>query len=167
MSVVNEVLPLTGAFFSGTEFYTKTYINITSGSAVSGGFWQSVFDGAPTSISSSALVDLTYGHSSASLRATPGETFINNEKQRIYQQMANILLGSKNSLFSFNSVNYHELFFLLLKRRIFKDEVKKGDTRITVQTASGSATDRLTLSDAGAASAFTVGVAGDEAPLFS
>lgn len=168
LSVVNEVIPLTGAFFSGTELYTKTYINITSGSAVSGGFWQTVFDGAPASISSSALVDLVYGHSSASLRATPGETFINSEKQRVYQSMANLLLGSKNSIFNFNSVNYYELFFILLKRRVYKDEVKKGDTRVTIRPASGSANaDKLTFSDAGAASSFTVGVSGDEAPLYS
>jgi len=36
LGVVNEVIPLTGTLFSGTsEYYTKTYINITSGSALS------------------------------------------------------------------------------------------------------------------------------------
>ena len=170
LSVVNEVIPLTGAFFSGTDFYTKTYINITSGSAVSGGFWQTVFDGAPTSISSSALVDFTYGHSSASLLQGYSETFENSEKQRVYQQMATLLLGSKNSIFSFNSVNYYELFFVLLKRRIYKDEIKKGNTTIIVRvsgTGAGALADTLTLTDNGAASAFTVGPSGDEAPLFS
>lgn len=168
--MVNEVIPITGSFMTGSEFYTKTYINITSGSAVSGGFWQTVFDGSPTSISSSALVDLLYGHSSASLLQGYSETFLNSEKQRVYQQMANRLLGSKSSIFSFNSVNYYELFFVALKRRIFKDEVKKGDTRITLRVSGAGAahaTNVLTLSDAGAASAYTVGVSGDEAPLFS
>jgi len=66
-SVVNEVIPLTGSLFSGSaNLYTKTYLNITSGSAVSGGFWQTVYDGSPTSVSASALMDLTFGISTGS-----------------------------------------------------------------------------------------------------
>ncbi len=126
-----------------------------------------MYDGAPTSISSSALVDLTYGHSTASLNAGFTETFLNSEKERVYKQMAQLLLGSKDSIFTFNSINYQELFFLLFKRRIYKDEVKKGVLTLGVQmTASGDAT-ALTLNDNGAASSFTIGNAGDEAPLFS
>lgn len=60
LSVVNEVMSLTGSFFSGTDYYTKHYLNITSGSYASGGFFQTVYDGSPTSVSSSALIDLTY-----------------------------------------------------------------------------------------------------------
>jgi hypothetical protein len=167
LSVVNEVIPLTGTFFSGTEFYTKTYINITSGSALSGGFFQTVYDGAPTSVSSSALIDFTYGHSSASLNAGYSETLINDEKQRVYQQMAQMLLGSKDSLFSFNNTEYHEVFFLLFKRRIFKDEVKKGALTMNMQMTGSGANNTLQLTDLGAASSFEVGTAGDEADLFS
>ena len=47
-----------------------------------------------------------------------------------------------------------------------KDEIKKWDTRITLQL-SGAVGDTLVLSDAGAATSFIVGPAGDEAPLFS
>jgi hypothetical protein len=165
LSVVNEVIPLTGAFFSGTAFYTKSYENITSGSAVSGGFYETVFDGSPTSISSSALVDLTYGHSSGSTNAQFAETFLNTEKQRVYTQMAQLLLGSKDSLFNFGDVDYQDLFFFLFKRRIFKDEVKKGNTSFTLSLTGSGQT--LTLTDAGAASTFTEGPAGDEASLFS
>lgn len=166
LSVVNEVISLTGSFFSGTDFYTKKYENIASGSAVSGGFFETVFDGAPTSISSSALIDLTYGHSSASLNAGFTETFLNDEKQRVYEQMAQLLLGSKDSRFTFGSTTYNELFFFLFKRRIFKDEVKKGNTSLELQV-SGAAGDTLTILDSGAASVFTEGPAGDEAFLFS
>jgi len=164
LSAINEVVPLTGTFFSGTEFFTKTYQNIASGSAVSGGFWQTVFDGAPGSVSASALVDLTYGHNSASLNATFTETFLNTEKQRIYKQMAQQLLGNKDAKFTFNSVEFNELFFILFKRRIFKDEVKKSNLTLDVQT---SISGPLSLTDTGAASAFEVGSAGDEANLFS
>ena len=133
---------------------------------MSGGFWETVYDGSPTSISSSALIDLTYGHSSASLNAGYSETFLSTEKERTYQQMAKMLLGDKSALFSFNSVEYHELFFLMFKRRIYKDEVKKGDLTINLQV-SGAAGDTLILTDLGAASAFTIGTAGDEAPIYS
>ncbi len=171
-SVVNEIIPLTGTFFSGAAgFYTKTYINITSGSVVSGGFWQTIYDGAPASISASALCDITFGISSASLVAGYSQTFMAAEKKRSYKALANLLLGSPSSLFNFNSTNYHEVFAFLLKRRIYKDEVRKGNVSITLQMsgsgANGTDNATLTLTDAGAASAFTVGPAGDEAPLYS
>ncbi len=167
LSIINEVIPLTGTFFSGTEFYTKTYINITSGSALSGGFYQTVFDGSPTSVSSSALIDFTYGHSSASLVTLASETLINDEKQRVYKQMAGLLLGNKDTVFSFGNVNYHEIFFMLFKRRIFKDEVKKGVLSMDCQMTSSGVANTLSLTDAGAASSFDVGSAGDVADLFS
>lgn len=167
LSVVNEVIPLTGTFFSGTSaYYLKNYINITSGSAVSGGFFATVYDGSPASISASALVDLSYGHSSGSRLAGLSTTFLNSEKQRMYKQMARYLLGSDASLFSFNSTTHHDLFFLAMKRRIFKDEIKKGTVTITLQV-SGAVNDTLTLTDTGAAGSYTVGPAGDEAPLYS
>lgn len=169
LSVVNEIIPLTGTFFSGSpSSYVKNYQNITSGSAVSGGFWETAFDGSPTSVSSSALIDMTYGHSTASLNAGFSETFINTEKQRVYKEMAQLLLGDVDSLFTFNSEIANEMFFILLKRRIYKDEVKKANLSLVVQmTASGASTTTLSLMDAGAASTFTVGPAGDEASLFS
>jgi hypothetical protein len=163
---VNEIIPLTGTLFTGTaEFYTKTYINITSGSAVSGGFWQTVFDGSPTSVSSSALVDLTYGISTASISYAQVETFLEVEKNRVYKQMAKLLLGSESSLFSFNSINYNELFFVLFKRRIFKDEIKKGNTSINIQVSGTN--NNISLLDTGAAATYTVGPSGDEGKLYS
>lgn len=167
LSVVNEVIPLTGTFFSGTDFYVKNYINITSGSAVSGGFFETVYDGAPSSISSSALIDLTFGISSGSSLYGFSETFLKTEKNRVYKQMAKLLLGSEDSLFQFNNVTYHEVVFLMFKRRIYKDEVKKGNTSVVLQLTGTGDANTLSLTDAGAASTFTVGQAGDEADLFS
>lgn len=69
-------------------------------------------------------------------------------------------------MFTFNNVRFDDLFFLTFRRRIFKDEISKGNTRITIQL-SGNAADTLVLTDVGAATSFTVGPAGDEAPLFS
>jgi hypothetical protein len=167
LSVVNEIIPLTGTFFSGSNAYVQKYINIASGSAVSGGFWESIYDGSPTSVSSSALVDLTFGFSSASLNAGFSETFLSTEKQRVYRQMAQLLLGNANGVFTFNNVSAHELFFILLKRRIFKDEIKKGNVSLQLQMTATLLDNTLTLSDVGANSSFTVGAAGDQASLFS
>jgi hypothetical protein len=165
-SVVNEVIPLTGTLFSGTsEFYAKTYLNIVSGSAVSGGFWQTIYDGSPSSVSASNLMDLTWGISTGSALYGYSETFLKTEKNRVYKQMAKLLLGSEDSLFSFNNIYCHEAVFMLFKRRIFKDEIKKGNTSINIQLDATANT--LTLADSAAASAFTVGSSGDEAILYS
>lgn len=161
-SSINEIMPITGTLFSGST-YTKKYINITSGSAVSGGFWETVYDGSPTSISSSALCDLTYGHSSASFIAGRAETFMNNEKKRIYRQMAAHLLGDANSRFNFNNVNHDDLFFICLKRRLFKDEIRKGQTSVLYRADGAD----LSLADVGAASSYVIGFAGDEGKLYS
>ena len=172
-SVVNEVIQITGSFFSGTQggnntFYTKKYLNITSGSFISGGFFETIYDGSPSSVSSSALIDLSYGHYSASYQAD-SSTFLQTEKNRVYKEMAGLLLGNTKSVFSFNSTNYHNLFFMMFKRRVFKDEVKKGDLSISLQITGAIATNGslVTLSDAGAASAYTEGPAGAEANLYS
>ena len=162
---MNEVIPLTGTFFSG-NLYTKKYINIVSGSAVSGGFWETVFDGAPTSISSSALVDVTFGTSVSSSISSYTETYLKAQKQRVYKEFAGHLLNDKKGLFTFNNVRFDDLFFLSFRRRIYKDEISKGNTRITVQI-SGNTADTLILTDQGAATSFTVGPSGDEAPLYS
>lgn len=167
VSIVNEVVPLTGTFFSGTTGqYIKYYTNITSGSEVSGGFFVTAYDGSPTSTSASALVDLTYGTSASSSLQGYSETFLPSEKERVYKQMAQNLLGDPDAIFTYNNVNYNELFFMLFKRRIYKDEVKKGSVTINLQ-GSGSVGDTLVLSDTGAATSFQVGPAGDEADLFS
>lgn len=167
LSVINEVIPLTGTFFSGTEFYTKTYINIVSGSALSGGFFQTVFDGSPSSVSSSALIDFTYGHSSSSLNVGYSETLINSEKQRVYKQMAGQLLGDQSSIFNFGGTDKHEVFFYLFKRRIYKDEVKKGVLSYNHQTQGEGDGNTLVFADAGAASSFEIGPGGDESDVFS
>lgn len=167
LSVINEVIPLTGTFFSGTEFYVKNYLNITSGSVVSGGFFETVYDGAPTSVSSSALIDMTWGFSSASLLQGFTETFLKSEKQRVYKQMAKLLLGNEDSLFQFGTTTYHEVIFLLMKRRIYKDEIRKANTTLSLQMTGTGDANALSLTDVGAASTFVVGSAGDEADLFS
>lgn len=164
---MNEIIPLSSSILSGSsEFYVKSYQNITSGSILSGGFFKTYYDGAPTSISASALVDLTYGINTGSNVYIATNTFLKNEKNRVYKQMAKKLLGSEDSIFTFNDIRFNDLFFACLKRRVFKDEVKKGSVTISL-FVSGSSNNELILTDTGASSAYTIGPAGDEAPLYS
>mgnify|MGYP006921280431 CR=1 FL=1 len=131
---------------------------------MSGGFFKTYYDGAPTSVSASALVDLTFGISTASAVYARPSINLANEKNRVYKQMAKKLLGSEDSLFTFNNIVYNDLFFALFKRRVFKDEIKKGNTVVQL-IVSGSGL--LTLQDTNAQNAFTIGPAGDEAALYS
>src|SRR5579859_4764282 len=102
VSVINEVIPLTGSLFSASgDYYTYFYLNIQSGSVLSGGFFQTVYDGSPFSVSSSALIDLTFGISVSSSLATYAQTFEIAQKQRVYKEMAALLLGNKNALFTY------------------------------------------------------------------
>jgi hypothetical protein len=149
------------------HFILKIILILLLGSVVSGGFWTTVFDGAPTSVSASALVDLTFGISTGSAVYGYSETFLKTEKNRVYEQMAKLLLGSENNLFNFNSTIYHELFFILMKRRIYKDEIKKGNTTINIQVSGTTLGTPLNILDTGASTAYTVGSAGDEAFLYS
>lgn len=165
--IVNEIIPLTGAFFSGSpSAYVRNYLNITSGSFLSGGFFQTVYDGSPTSLSASALVDLTYGFSSASSNAGYAATFLPNEKKRVYKEMARYLLGSDNQQFNFNNTNYTDCFFLLFKRRIAKDEIKKGTFALTLQV-QGGVSDFITISDTGAAGNYKTTPGGDAGIVYS
>lgn len=160
------MIPLTGAFFSGSPNpYAKNYLNIVSGNYASGGFFTTIYDGSPVSVSASALVDLTFGASSAS-QALVGAAIEVNEKQRVYQIMAQRLLGSNNQLFTFNNTAYNECFFMLFKRRIFKDEIQKGSVSITL-SVTGSASDMVTLTDVGAAGNYNTTPGGDQGPLYS
>lgn len=89
-----------------------------------------------------------------------------NEKQRVYKQMARLLLGSENTLFNFNNKTYNELFFLCFKRRIFKDEIKKGTVVVSLQV-SGGVNDTLDLTDYGAAGNYKTAPGGDVGNLYS
>ncbi len=167
VGVINEVIPLAGTFFSGSPpSYQKNYVNILSGSPQQGGFFSTIYDGSPSSVSSSALLDMTMGISTSSFWSSQAATFLPNEKQRIYKEMARYLLGADNQSFNFNNTNYNECFFLCFKRRLFKDEIKKGTFALTLQV-QGAGTDQITLTDVGAAGNYNTTPGGDQGFLYS
>lgn len=164
VTAVNEVISISGsAPASNTNI--KWYKNVASGSAAIdlGGYFETVYDAAPTSALSSPLFDVTYGISTGSAyNVAATTTSSNTEKVKIYRQMAALLLGDADGQFTINSSTKKEAIFVLLKRNVLKDELKKGTIGLTVNS---SAPAQYTASDAGAAANFKQTVGGDYAPL--
>ncbi|MHA1951747.1 MAG: hypothetical protein ACW987_18025, partial [Candidatus Thorarchaeota archaeon] len=167
VSFVNEVVAISGSIYD-IDDNIKTFQNIASSSTTQlGGYFQTVYDSSPTSSLSTPLFDLTYGYATGSSRNVNITALSSqNEKIKMYRHFASTLLGNKDSLFTINSVAASECFFLLFKRNIHKDEIKKGNTSLTINTdlvESGVA--QFSASDDGAVTSFKQAVGGEYAPL--
>lgn len=163
-TAVNEVISITGSI-GAQEVNTKKYKNISSGSAAIdlGGYFQTIYDSSPTSALSTALYDVTYGFTTgSSYNVAATTTSSQTEKVKIHRQMAALLLGNPDAQFTINSVARKEAIFILFKRNILKDELKKGTVYLTLNSTAPT---QYTASDAGAASTFKQTVGGDYAPL--
>lgn len=163
VSSINEVIAISSSLFA-TLANVKQYSNIASGTASTqlGGYFQTVCDSSPTSSFSTPLMDFTYGYHTASaynVAATVSSS--QTEKVKIYKQMAGALLGDPDAQFTINSAACPEAFFILFKRNIQKDEVKKGATSIVFnQTAA-----QMSASDDSAPTTFKQTAGGDYAPI--
>lgn len=163
-TAVNEVVAISGSI-PASNTNIKRYANIASGSAAIdlGGYFQTVYDSAPSSALSTPLFDITFGTATGSAyNVAATTTSSNTEKVKIYRQMAALLLGNPDSKFTISSDEKKEAIFVLLKRNILKDELKKGTVYFTINAGSPA---QYTASDAGAASTFKQTVGGDYAPL--
>ena len=172
VSAINEVVTISSSLFitGSGDVNVKFYNNIASGSAsAQGGYWQTVFDSSPTSSQSTALFDITFGYATASAYNLPAISggASQNEKLKVYREMASVLLGSPDSVFAPSPTGtvWNDCFFFLIKRGLMKDELKKGAVNLN-WIATGSYA-YLTSTDAGAATAFKQAVGGDYAPLIS
>jgi len=87
-----------------------------------------------------------------------------NEKIKIYRSFAKTLLGNEDGMFSIQSANKEECFFIAIKRNIHKDEIKKGSVALTI---NGINAVQYTASDVGAVTAFKNGPGGEYAPIKS
>jgi len=170
ISSVNEVVSITGAMFaSGSgDSNVKKYVNIASSSAgvPLGGYWQTAFDASPTASTSTPLLDMTFGYAGSSSAywssATPSSS--QNEKLKVYREMANSLYGDPDQQFDLGGGSlYPEAFFIMVKRSLQKDELKKGTISINLSSSANGAT---ILSDVGAATAFQQTVGGDYGYLY-
>lgn len=163
-TAVNEVIAISGSI-PYQDSNTKFYQNITSGSAAIdlGGYFQTVYDAAPTSALSTPLFDIAFGFATGSVyNVDSTSTSSLTEKVKIYRQMAALLLGNADGQFSINSTSRKEAVFILLKRNILKDELKKGTVTLTINSQAPA---QFTASDSGAGNTFKQTVGGDYAPL--
>ena len=163
-SNVNETISISGSIFTLVN-NTKFYKNIASSSADIdlGGYFETSYDSSPTSSLSTPLFDMTYGYSTgSSYNVAATTTASQTEKIKVYREMANLLLGNPDAVFSINSVDREEAIFVLFKRGIYKDELKKGAVSLTINSAAPT---QYSASDQGAPSAFKQQVGGDYAPL--
>lgn len=163
-SATNEVITVTGSIFI-TDANVKFYKNISSSSLDPdlGGYMEASFDASPTSSLSTALFDVTYGYatgSSYNVQATNSSS--QSQKIKIYREFAGLLLGNKDSHFTINSSERKEAIFISIKRDIFKDELKKGTVRVTINSTAPT---QYSGSDDGAVTSFKQSVGGDYGPL--
>jgi hypothetical protein len=159
-SAVNEVVSVSNSlYFPDFGANVKRFQNIAG---KTGGYWQSVFDSSPSSSQSTPLFDVTFGfHSTSSFNVAAVSGNQQDEKVKVYRQMASMLLGDPNAKFSPDNVNnWTECFFIMVKRGVMKDELKKGTIELFL-TGSGA----VTASDLGAATSFKQTVGGDYANI--
>jgi hypothetical protein len=165
VSSINEVVSISSSIFAN-PLNVKYFQNVASASAGTdlGGYWETSFDSSPTSSLSTALLDFTYGYATGSSFNLPVTVSSSqNEKIKIYREMASVLLGDPDSLFTVNNQTQPECFFIMVKRNIQKDELKKGSVQLILNNPTVPT--QVTASDQGAPTAFKQTFGGDYAPL--
>tara|TARA_R110000824_G_scaffold285090_2_gene473285 strand:+ start:54071 stop:55243 length:1173 start_codon:yes stop_codon:yes gene_type:complete len=139
-TLLHEAIPITGTIVSGTYNVGTTENNIKN---FSHGMFQSVYDYPFLSSSSNHIFDVTFGISS---NASSSVNTQNAKKMNVYNQMAQVLMGyttgsqirkfdSDGTLDDQGSGIMDHCFFLNFSRLLTKDEVKKGQFRLTMQTS--------------------------------
>lgn len=134
-TLLNEAIPITGTIVSGTynDLNIKNY---------SHGMFQSVYDYPYLSSSANHIFDITYGYSSDLSSSANTQ---NAKKLNVYNQMAQVLVGYDvtGSIRKFDrdgdftgGAKLDACVFLNYSRLLTKDEVKKGNYRLTVLSGS-------------------------------
>jgi hypothetical protein len=150
-TLLNEAIPITGTIVSGTynDENIKNYAH---------GMFQSVYDYPYLSSSANHIFDITYGYSN-DLSASANTQ--NAKKLNIYNQMAQVLVGYDltGSVRKFDrngdlteGDKLDACVFLNYSRLLTKDEVKKGNYRLTLLSGSTE----IVVGDYGAQSDYRV-----------
>lgn len=130
------------------KYNNASYFHVSNSLMGYLGLYESVYDGVPTSPTTNAICDITYGMSTGSSHYV-GTVVQRDQKVNMYKIFANTLLGSPSRQFSWAGTTYNDLFFITFKRNIFKDFYR--DHYVTLWlSASGDPNNTLTASDANA-----------------
>jgi hypothetical protein len=161
-TLLHESVPITGSIVSGT--YSDNNIR-----NYGHGMFQSVYDYPFLSSSANHIFDITCGYASGS--ALSGTLSSQNSKKiRIYNQMAQVLMGydatgsiqlfDQDGNLAAGGTKLKECYFINFARLLYKDEIKKGSLRMTMfqkgPGTPGDATSAVVLGDYGAANDFRV-----------
>jgi hypothetical protein len=129
---LHEAIPITGTIVSGTYLPTLNIKNYTHG------MFQSVYDYPYLSSSANHIFDITLGLSANSALSGAG-VVQGKQKQQIYNQMAQILVGhdATGSIREFDrdgdltaGDKFNDAIFFNFSRLIAKDEIQKGTFRM-------------------------------------
>lgn len=172
-TLLHENVPITGTIISGSTYADSNIKNYSHG------MFQSVYDYPILSSSANHLFDLTCGYAATSSLNDPTNEQ-NSKKLNVYAQMAQVLVGydvngdvrtfdRDGDLSEGDKIN--EAYFVNLSRLLAKDEVRKGDFRLTLGTGSVYANaldDLVVLGDYGATDTYkSNSPAGDYAILYT
>ena len=133
-----ELIPITGTLLSGTYGTWPNDTNILSFTA-SHGLFESVYDYPYASSSANHIFDITFGLRSGSL--SPAPVTQSAQKYRIYQEMAQTLLGFdvtgnvKNFSLDGTTVS-NNMLFINFSRLLTKDGIKVGSFTGSMGTGS-------------------------------
>jgi hypothetical protein len=160
-SLLNEFIPITGTIVTGT-YADNNIKNYTHG------MFQSVYDYPYLSSSANHIFDISVGLSRVLSSSVNTQ---NAKKIQIYNQMAQVLAGydATGSILRFDQdgdlvaggTKHDSVFFLNFARLLTKDEIKKGNFRLTLGTGSSfsgspNTGSLLTIGDYGADVEFRV-----------
>ncbi|MCS5550483.1 MAG: hypothetical protein NZ811_03090 [Gammaproteobacteria bacterium] len=181
LTKLHEAIPLTGTILSGTYNDTDVPPNPLNVKNYSHGMFQSVYDYPYLSSSANHILDLTLGMDIANMDSADLDNIDQqNQKQDIYNEMAQILCGydSNGNINKFDALGSFsatpankmgQVYFINLARLLTKDELQKvtsGGVSLQfnvdqVYSVPQTSTAKLTLLDSNATNALVNSPAGE------
>ncbi|MFA5174625.1 MAG: hypothetical protein WC438_05585 [Candidatus Pacearchaeota archaeon] len=148
------------------KYNNASYYHISNSLTGYLGYFQTIYDQTPISLASTnALADITYGMSTGSTWYS-STVVQRDEKANVYKIFASTLLGSTTKQFSWAGTEYTDLFFISLKRNVFKDYFRSKYLTMWLSASAEGPVSTLTASDS-CGSTIAKEYAGDYGPIYS
>lgn len=144
--ITHKTAELTASANSIRKYNASSYFML-SGTAYDGsgngysGWYQTVYSGSYLVSSSYPVYDITFGYNSSAVYYSASANW-RTEKNRMYKQFAQELLGSSGSIFTVDGTSYNDLYFVTPRRTMYHDKIRPGYTALTSSTAQ----DLMTIS---------------------